>query len=88
MTDKQKIQMLTAVLIWNTVTLNGVIYLLQRDNKFMVKKQRQLWDAIEILMETADTTDERFQQFGFDVKFESMQHEQLGDLKRKGWWRR
>lgn len=87
LTDKQKIQMLTAVLIYNTVTLNGLIYLLQRDNKFCRKKIAQQWDAIEVLMETADLSDERFQQFGFDVKFELMQRENLKGVKPR-WWKR
>lgn len=88
MTDKQKIQMLAIALIWNTTMLNAIIALQQRDSRFMRKRINQQWDAIEVLMETADINDERFQQFGFDVKFELMQHNELKSLKHKGWWRK
>lgn len=88
MTDQQKIRLLMAALIVNTVTAQVVYRLMLRDHQFLAEKYNDVYDALGVALETCDTSDERLQRWATNVEFDLMTDKHLKSLKRKGWWRR
>lgn len=62
------------------------VWIAMRELKGSYAKQNELYDIIDVLMETADLNDERVQQWATDIEFDQMSRSSLKSLKP--WWKR